>query len=252
MRLAFRNIEVKGEENLDALPPDRHVIFAPTHLSDSDVPLTIAEIGKRFHVAVGDASTHHKATENTSAWLANQVVGPDNFYPVQHEKNEEGFERGSFDPEDFEAMQKAFEEDKAIVLSAYFRSGHGWELPPKGGYGAVYLADRADALIVPVAVNVRSEKQVGMGGIASSLTTALRRPGAEISIGMPLDLPKIEGLERMGEMLKKRKAGGSLSPEEKEEFRRLSEELRARSNALMEKLAEMLPEERRGKWKKKK
>ncbi len=247
LRLSFKEIIVNGTENLELIPPNRRVIFAPTHLSDSDVPLTISAVGKRFHVAVGDASTHHKFSENTPAWLANQITGPENFYPIKHQKDEKGVERGSINPEDFETMQKPLEERKAMILAAYFKGGHGWELPSKGGYGAVYLAEIANALIVPVAVNIKSKEQVGMGG-GGALKTLLKRPNAEVNIGKPLDLPKIEGMERMAEILKKKKTT-KLSTEEVQEFHRLSKALREHSDTLMEHLANLLPKEKQGPWK---
>lgn len=244
----FNKVEVKGEENLELIPRDRKVIFVPTHLSDFDVPMTISVIGKHFHVSVGDASTHHKITENTGAFFGNTLVNlatlRKNFYPVEH-RNKDGVEKGKFNPEDFEGMKEIFEQDKSLVISAYYKGGQGWELPDKGGYGAVYLAEMEDALIVPVAVNIRSEEQIGMGN--TKLKTLMKKPDAEVSIGVPVELEDIPGIERIKEIMEKRKSE-KLSHDEVEEFHRLRLDLRDKSDLLMGKLAELLPEEKRGRW----
>ncbi len=241
----FREITERGEENLDRIPPDRRVIFATTHSTNSDVPIALSVIGKKFHLAVGDASTHRKFAESPVAFVGTKIVGEEHFYSVQHKK-QKGVERGLFDPEDFENMEGAFESGKAVMLSAYYHGRYESELSERGGYGAVYLAQIADALIVPVAVDIKSSEL----GEKSDVKLLMERPNVDVVIGEPIELPKIDGIERIKAILEKRKEG-RLSREDLLEFRQLANELRERSDMLMQDIANLLPEEKRGKWGKK-
>ncbi len=238
----FREIAERGGENLDLIPADRRVIFATTHSTNSDVPIAISVIGKKFHLAVGDASTHRAFAESPVAFVGTKIVGEEHFYSVRHKKRK-GVERGLFDPEDFEKMEGAFEGGKAVVLSAYYHGRYESELSERGGYGAVYLAQLADALVVPVAVDVRSSKL----GEKSDVKLLLERPKVDVVIGKPIEIPKIESIERIKAILEKRKEG-RLSREEILEFRRLADELRERSDMVMRDIAKLLPEEKRGTW----
>lgn len=239
-------IDVKGKENLQLIPPDRKVIFVPTHLTNWDVPIALSVMGKYFHVAVGDASTHHSIGENTPAYLGNLLVGQDNFYSVEHNKDSEGVERGNFNPDDFERMKEAFQENKALVISAYYTGKESQELPKRGEYGAVYLAEANNALIIPVAVDVKQEEQVG---VFKKILDAFKKSVTEVTIGKPIELEEIRDIERISEIINIRKER-KLTHEETQEFHRLRLALKEQSDRVMKKIAEMLPEEKRGRWQK--
>ncbi|MFH0851994.1 MAG: hypothetical protein V1845_00065 [bacterium] len=245
LKAQFGKIEVNGQENLDLIPRDRRVIFASTHLSNFDVPISIYSVGQHFRLLIGDASTHSKFSENPTGYIGNRLAGKENFVPIKHKKDEKGVERGRFNPEDLENLKTAFEEKKALMMSVYYSGEEKNNLPDKGGYGAVYLAEIADALIVPVAVDIKSKEKTEMQ--KNVVKAILSFPDVQVNIGKPIELPKIEGIEGLKEIWEKRKTD-KLSKEETEEFHSLSQQLREQSDLVMKKLAELLPKEKRGKW----
>ena len=239
-------LKTVGEENLKSIPPDRRVIFVTTHITNSDVPLALAALGQDFHLAVGDASTNHNISENPFGYLGDTLAGSENFMPISRQKNANAPSTGIFDPEDFEKMQDTFHENKALVLSAYYIDRNkDLKLPEKGGYGAAYLAEMADAVVVPVAINIKSKEAVNT--VISGIKAALSRPEAEVVIGEPFELEKMENVSAVKEIMAKRKQG-SLSKEDIAAFKQVSHGLRERSDVLMQHLAELLPEEKRGSW----
>lgn len=245
LKTQFGKIEINGQENLDLIPRDRRVIFTPTHLSNFDVPISIYSVGKHFRLMIGDASTHSKFSENPAGFIGSRLAGKENFVPIKHKKDKKGVERGRFDPDDLENLKTAFEERKALMISAYYSGEEKNNLPDKGGYGAVYLAEIADALIVPVAVDIKSKEKTEMQ--KNVVKAIFSFPDVQVNIGQPIELLKIEGIERLREIWGKRKTD-KLSKDETEEFHHLIQQLRERSDLVMKKLAKLLPEEKRGKW----
>lgn len=246
-KAGFSKVEARGEENLELIPPDRNVVFVTTHITDSDVPLAISVLGKKFHLAAGDASTHRKFSENTFAFIGTALAGSKNFLSVSHRDDPQTGETGVFDPEDFRKMQNVFENGKAVVMAAYYKSQNkGLKLPEKGGYGAAYLAELTNAVVVPVAINVRSKENIHTA--ASIVKATLSRPEAEVVIGYPFE-PQAEDLTAIGLVAEKRKRGEYLDKDDVEAFRAASGRLREQSDVFMRHLAELLPEEKRGDWK---
>jgi hypothetical protein len=102
----------------------------------------------------------------------------------------------------------------------------------------------ADAMILPVSIDIVFEENLGMA--QNKLKTFLYKPDAIVRIGEPFFLEKIESIERMKELMDKRKNGLRLTHEEVSEFSQLSKNLREQSQVLMKKLAEITPEEKGG------
>ncbi|MCX6796339.1 MAG: hypothetical protein NTW06_02460 [Candidatus Falkowbacteria bacterium] len=241
----FREIKIKGVENFKLIPAKRKLIFVPTHLSDFDMLISLYALSQYFHVAIVDSSTHHHLTENPLAYVGIHFLGAKNFYSVKYTKDNKGIEHGKFDPNDFNKMQKDLTKKKAIIFSAYYKGGHGWCLPNKGGLGAIYLAALTNALIVPVAINIKSKKQIGMGN--AKIKTLLKRPRVEVIIGQPIDFPQIKNLRRITALLKKKKTD-QLSAQETIILKQIFREINKQSNIVMQHLAKLLPKQKRGKW----
>ena len=248
MAKATFKVEAVGQENLAAIPPDRRVVFVTTHITNSDVPLALSVLGKDFHLVVGDASTNHDFHKNPFGYIGDTLAGKENFMPVSRRVDKD-LARGStgvFNPEDFENMKPVFDENKAVILPAYYLDRNtDLRLPEKGGYGAAYLAEAVDAVIVPIAINVKSKETVNTP--LSGVMAALSRPEAEVVIGKPFELEKMENISAVREIMAKRKQG-KLSGEDVAAFKDASNGLRERSDVLMQHLAELLPEEKRGEW----
>jgi 1-acyl-sn-glycerol-3-phosphate acyltransferase len=247
-KLLFSKVDVAGEENFAAIPPDRQVVFVTTHLTNFDIPLASSVLGKEFHLAVGDASTNHHFFENPFGTVGDVVAGRKNFIPVSRRKGKAkgAPSTGIFDPEDFEKINDTFGRNKAVVMSAYYKDRNNeLKLPPRGGHGAAYLAEAADAIVVPVAIDIKAKERKATA--VSDLAATLNRPEAKITIGKPFELEKMKNISAVRDIMAKRKQG-KLSGEDVATFKEASHELRERSDVLMQHLAELLPEEKRGKW----
>jgi hypothetical protein len=177
------------------------------------------------------------------------MAGKDNFIPIDYKKIPGGKQASSFNPDNFDPMKEALEEGKAVVVAAH-NPTQEWNLP-KGGYGVSYLSDIAgdNVMILPVAVDLESEESVGM--FENQLKTLLNKPTAHVRIGEPMTLEKVPGIEDFSSIMHKRRRHETLTPEDRERFSKLSDTIREQSDTVMKKIAEYVPEEKRGVYMKK-
>ena len=253
LKANFSKIEMRGEENLKDLPPDAKVIFATTHISDQDVIMPVAKLGDRFRMKVVNASLQHDIRGHTIPNLGLRAMGIENTIPVDIKWGEskdtgrEEYYSKQFNPENFLPMQDALEDGDAVVMAAYtpvpMKTG---ELPDKGGNGAVYLAEMSGAVIVPIAVHIRSEDP-NMGMARTPGHSLKEKPVAEMIIGKPIVLEKIEGIEKFADLIEN-PGEGDARKENTVERKRIAKNLKAQSDVVMQSLADLLPEERKGKW----
>ncbi len=248
VRTLFR-IETTGLQNLDDIPAAKHCIFLTTHLSDYDVPLAIAALAEKFpKLKVAESSTHERFAENPGGYLGRKIGGEENSFSVDFSGGRGGGS-ASFNPENFEKMRATLEEGNTLVIAAYFDTKYQnktWRLPKKGGTGGVYLGQiTPDAVVVPVAVDIRSKKAFGMGEPSIGQIIKEMRPRVEVKIGTPIVPEPIPAVGRFSEILDKRKRGEELTSEDRAEFSRIRKALRADSDKVMASLGEMLPPEKR-------
>ena len=149
LRANFSAIEVRGEDNLKKIPPGAKVIFATTHISDLDVGMPIAKLGKQFRMKLVNASLQHDITQDPASNLGMRAMGSENMIPVdiqwgrEHPVAGKTYQGSMFNPENFIPMKKALEEGVALVIAAYTPTHvKDGKLPSKGGYGAVYAAEK--------------------------------------------------------------------------------------------------------------
>ena len=246
MKLTVKEMRLHGEEHINAIPEGKKVIIATTHISDIDIPLVAAALSKYFDIAITNMSIHHSFFAEPSTNIGMRIAGKENFIPIDFNKDE-GEKRASFNPDNFEPMAKALDEGKAIIIAAH-NPAHGWALT-KGGYGASYLSDiaKGDVVILPVSVNLVSEKPVGMH--ESKIKTLTEKPVADIYINEPIELEKISGIKDLSDIMHKHEKGVRLTPLERQRFSELKATLQSQSDSIMERLAASLPEEKRGGYK---
>ena len=188
-------IEIIGKEKLEKFPHNKPIVFITTHLSDTDVPLASFVLSRYFNIGITHSSTHNPK-ENLGVYLETLIGGKENFFSVKHKKVN-GRETGFFDPNDFIKMQEATKSGKSLIIASSYNAKDtnpqqiGSTIPDNLGYGAVYLAHKIGAILVPIAVNLKPKEQGG-------------RPESEVIIGDYLDLPKIE-LESFDEAILKEK-----------------------------------------------
>src|SRR6202044_1004644 len=85
----------------------------------------------------------------------------------------------AFNPDNFVPMMEAMDKGKAMIIAGHNPSleGHLEE----GGYGAVYLAEMADATILPVSIDIISTENLGTA--RNRMKTFLHKPDARVRIG---------------------------------------------------------------------
>ncbi|MDO8507586.1 MAG: hypothetical protein Q7S53_03385 [bacterium] len=250
MRYMFR-INLLGEENIAEIPKDKKVIIAATHISDQDMPLVIAALGKHFKniaVARNEKEFDIKRDPLQKALIKFLEGGKDCNLPISYTQGNRLNSRGVFDPEDFEQMKGSLENNSPIVMAAHkFNNPGEWQLPSKAGNGVAYLSQiTEDSVILPVAVDVKSDKPIGYGLDFPKIIA--KKPRVDIRIGKPFEPDRDIDTEAIKTTLEKRAIGGDISSEEKKAFRASTEKLKHLSEAVMDRLADLLPEEKRGGW----
>ena len=242
-------LETSGLENLAELPPGKRVIFLTTHMSDYDVPITIAALAEKFpRLKVAEDSTHEEFAKNPGGYLGRQLTGAKDSFSVEYSSGESG-NKAVFNPENFEGMKKSLEEGNTMVIAAYYDTsyqGKTWRLPEKGGNGGVYLGQiTPDSVLIPVAIDIKSKKHFGMGDPGIGQIIKQMRPHVEVHIGKPIIPVRIEGVDRFKEILSKRKSGEKMTDEDRADFSRIHDALKNESDKVMRSVSDMLPPEKR-------
>jgi hypothetical protein len=108
--------------------------------------------------------------------------------------------------------------------------------------------------ILPVSVDVKSDVHV-MEGDASwserlhgTIDMLRNRPEAKVTIGTPRKIAEEADIQKLRALFAKRKEAGRLTKEEIETFKQLRDSLNKASDEIMQDIADMLPEEKRGAW----
>lgn len=222
VHLLTGKITVVGLQNLEKIPKGSKVIFATNHTEDINVPIAAAILARNFDIAIVDESTHHNFFAYPLVCLGIKIAGTKNFLPLDYVKDKNHVWRpGHFNPKNFEEMAKALNSGKSIVIAAH---NPGRPIPEKAGWGAVYLAMKANAYIVPIAIDLKD-------------TNLAKKPDVTVKIGKPTKLSPIDT-----EAIKQ------IASQDKKRFKAAKEKLRPHTNWLMTTLASMLPEEKRGIW----
>lgn len=241
-KLASSKIEIKGRENLEKIVEGKKVIIACSHISDMDMGMVAYALRNDFDLLITHQSVQTFFTEPGIS-IGRKLAGSDNFMPIDWQRFEGG-KQGKFNPDNFIDIAESVNKSGKTPLVAAHNPSKNWRLE-RGGYGVAMLAQyEKDAVVLPVAVNVKSEEPVGMA--ESRIKTIKQKPEVEITIGEPLELPEIKGFEGLKNIIDKRKKGERLSGEERKMFSELHKALEKESDVIMRKIAHYLPEEKRG------
>lgn len=242
MKMAVGKIKVSGLDNLKSIPPDTKTIILTTHLTDLDVPIAIHATADKMNITTMNMSVHHSPFGKQgefSTYAGMQIAGKDNFLPIDYKKGDDGKKISKpFNPDNFEPAVKAMSEGRTILMAAHNPS----EKPiqnldeVKGGYGGVYLAALTGAYIFPVTVTL--DRASGMHG--DTIKTMKEKPNSEVIIGEPFKIEKIDGIENLSKLTKKREDGIILNEEEISEFLRITKALREQSQIVIEKMSNQM------------
>ena len=242
IKLQIGNVKIEGAEHIKEIPIDRKkIIVVSSHLTDLDMPLVASAVGNDFNIKMVNMSVHHSFSQEASTAFGVYAAGKDNFIPVDYTKEKTGDKTvDPFNVENFEPMIKALDEGKQILIAGHNPSHDGKFHKP--GLGAAYLALLTDAVILPVGVKIESKGDIGMYG--SGVKTFLKKPDADIKIGLPFELSKIDGIEEFKNILEKRKRNEQLTNEERKRFKELSLLLREKADEILKKLIELVPDKK--------
>lgn len=239
-------VKVEGLDNLKEIPKDRKVIVATSHISDLDIPMTVYALADKLDLIITNQSTQYSFKVDPGSNIGMRIAGRENFMPIDYKVADDKKapkQPNSFNPENFEKMIPAMENGKAVIMAAHNPS-HSGHLE-KGGYGAVYLAEISDAIIVPVGISIESVDGEQLGMAENAVATIKNKPKAGVNVGKPFELEKIPGIENFQVVLEKRKNGEKISPEERTQFLEITKQLENRSEQLMAKISDLVWEEKR-------
>jgi hypothetical protein len=247
-------VHAEGLKNLETISANDHAILACSHISDGDMPTAAAVLAPYLDLAFVNPSTTYyfnfslrERKMDLPVHIAMRFVGRKHFFPFTAHFDKSvprSGRQGMFDPDDFVPMKNAMEENgKSLMIAAHSPS---WgTLPEKGGVGAVYLAQiTKNGVVLPVATAMTGHVMAEDEKIRSFIN----KPSAKVIIGEPIKLGKIDGIEKITDLIKQRRGGTELSAGAKEEMARIKQELKKQSDLLMQKIAELLPEKNRGDW----
>lgn len=219
MRLFSSEREVIGKEILETIPKDKPVIFTTTHFSDIDV-LAVMDVVSDFRkYKVVQARDHEKFRTNAGPYVMTGIPGRNNFISISPLLRQE----------DYVPMVEILAKGEAIIIAAYFNpeeefynqhfNQKGVILPEKGGLGAILLAQKTEALIIPTATVMDKRRKV------------------RVIFGEPLTFEKINGLSEFRKDI--------------ETTKKVLEQLKNQSDKLMLATAKLVPEDKQGTWKNK-
>lgn len=205
MRLGLvGEITTMGMENLDTIPSDRGLVIATTHLTDIDMPLAAYVLGRRLDIAMADMSLNHQGPNR----LVVKIAGERNFFAIDFRKNEKGEEVPRiFNPDNFEPMVRAIKNGKRLMVAAYMPSKT--REFTRTGNAVPYIAALGRAMILPVAVSLETDENLGM--VPETLArTICKGPDVRVVIGEPMELPQGPDLSLLQEVGRARRDGKRL------------------------------------------
>ncbi len=239
-----KGVTVEGLDNALSIPKDKKVIIATSHITDLDVQLAASALGEHFDLMITNQSTQHTFMGDPMSNTAMRIAGRDNFMPIEYRAGDNNEKSPYFQPSDYAGMSQRMDQGKTMLIAAHNPS-RDLQLK-RGGYAATYLAQLTDAVILPVGVDMESDGDARVGQAANPLKTLANRPRVTIRIGKPFTPEKIEGVERLGEIMQKRERGEKIDKSELEEFSRINASLKEKSAEIMTHIAQLVPAEKRG------
>lgn len=264
----FKEPKIIGLENLQKIPIEKPLIIATSHFSDVDIQVVESSLHPKLkeirpNHTIGISIQSHNLIDPFVAPFI-KLIGRENFfaYDVHYDKKNNHLQF-LFNPENFKKMAKELQNKKDIITAAHEPLSNikdaPWELPKRSGLGAAYLAQLTTATILPVAVDIQSDRPVGM---ASNMKETIKRfatgkrPSVNVVVGEPFTLRKIDNeFLHSFEVYSARVNEPNwelnnkvISPEEKTKAKTALREIRKQSDMIMKKIAALLPEKKRGRW----
>lgn len=228
-------IEKEREEN-----PQEKFIITAAHLNNLDVPAALKVWGDKFNIQITGESILLEKTKYLAHRAMITLAGRDNFTALNYREGKAG-KHGSFDPENFKELATKMDEGKTPWIAAHPFALDG--KMKKTSIGPVYLAAKTGASLIPTALDI-SGGSVNLEGAIEGVKNLLHRSEASYRIGEPFKLPDID-VSIMERVFEKRDRGEEVSREELGRFTEVHAQLRAQADILADRIAELLPSEKR-------
>lgn len=195
-----RKVTVHGLSHIESLPQDTPIIAATSHATDADVPFSAYAIASIRNVIITNQSTHYRFSQDPLSYIALHIGGRKNFLPISYDPVVHQRPTPRFNINDFDPMAAAIHRGKDIVIAAHNTSVHnGLE---RHGYGAVYLANRTGAPIIPIGVQVDIDHASSIHMADHPIRTVLHRPAITIRIGEPLPFEPLANIDEFSRILR--------------------------------------------------
>lgn len=241
--LFCKDFSVEGKENVEKAKednPEAKFIITAAHLNNLDVPAALKVFGNDFNIQMTGESVLLEKMKYLGHRAMITAGGRGNFTPLDYNEDKDG-KHGSFNPENFNELEGKIAEGKTPWIA-----NHPFALDGKmkrSSIGPVYLAAKTKSLLIPTALDV-SGGSANLEGALESAKTLVDRSRAVYHIGETFKLPDID-VSIIDSVLAKRKNGETVSREDLEKFSTVHAQLREQADLLGEKIAELLPEEKR-------
>lgn len=245
VNLFCKNFSVEGEDNIKKAKENisnGRFIISSSHLNNLDVPAALKAMGDDFNIQMTGESV---LLENMKKYGGHNLLihlgRRKNFTPLDYKEDENG-KHGSFNPDNFvELEEKIVEEGKTPWIASHPFALDGKMKRPS--VGPIYLAIKTKSSIIPTALDVSGGSE-NLEGAAESAKALVNRAHAVYHIGEAMEVPDID-ISIIEKVLNKRKNREPISREEMEEFSLVHKELNEQAEILSDKIASLLPEEKR-------
>ncbi len=238
-----KNFRIEGEENLceisAAAEKNEKFVITSSHLSNMDGPAAIKTFGKRLNLQLGVDSRHFDWPAQRFMY---QHAGKENFSPLEY-RVKKG-DQPVFNPKNFTDLEQKMEEGKTPWLAVHSWSPKQKMLEPR--IGAVYLAQKTGAKIIPTALEL-SGTNITLNSPLELLKGVIKKANAVYHIGKPIGLEPVN-VGIIENVLSKRKNKEKITDEERNEFHLVHEKLKEQAIEIAKIISEMLPKEFRGNY----
>ncbi len=244
--LFCNEFSVEGKEGIDQAlreNPNAKFVLAASHFSNLDAPAAVVALGDILDIQITAESVLFEGLAPQRALFG--MVGKASFTPLSYEKGKGG-KHGVFDPDDFVGLSQKVEEGKTpwIAIHPFTRE----EKMQKARIGAVYLAHKSGATIIPTALEYQGGSISLEGGAELFKALRKRKEGkGTYHVGKPIELLPLD-VSIIEDVIKRQRAGEgkNISKEGIKKFSAVIKRLREDADTIANKIASMLPEDRQG------
>lgn len=239
-----KEFSIEGKEGIKQVlkeNPNAKFVLAASHFSNLDAPAAVAALGDILDIQITAESVLFEGASPQR--LLFKMAGKENFVPLSYEKGKKG-KHGVFNPDDFSGLAQSVAKGKTpwIAIHPFTKE----EQMQTARVGAVYLAHKSGAMVIPTALEYKGGSVSLEGGWQQIKAVAGRKTGkGTYHVGSPIKLLPLD-VSIIETVMEKRGKGENPTNEEKVEFSKVLKRLREDADTVASAIGVMLPPERRG------